>query len=285
MQFSEFRATKSDIYHNAAVSIYPDGRTRIVAVNRPIFKAAGWEATDKQPTFAKPKVKPETIVDENGDQLTETKPTARAVHRATAAIRDIVLCNEWDFWVTLTINAAAVDRYNWEGQQRKIRPILSNLVQRRGAKYVLIPELHRDGAIHYHGFVAGMRSEWSGTMQPPDGGRPCRVNSADRAKREADGWRDVFNLPEWSLGFSTAIRLYGERLAAARYACKYATKMLSDGAKIGGRYYLSGGDLQRKPERHLVDIDPEDLRAAGAWEGSMDFGGGRIYVLWDGEKK
>lgn len=293
MQNFAFRVTKSDIYHNAAVSIYPDGRSRIVVVDRPIFKAAGWEAADRQPDKARPTAKPEADAvgidgeagDQNGDQRTEAKPTARAVHRATAAIRDIVLCNEWDFWVTLTIDAAAVDRYDWEAQQRKLRPILGNLVQRHGCRYVLIPELHQDGAIHYHGFVAGMRAEWSGTMQPPDGGKPRRVKSADRAQREAEGWHDVFNLPEWPLGFSTAIRLYGDRLAAARYACKYATKMLSEGAKIGGRYYLSGGKMQRKPERHLTDIDPEDLRAAGAWEGELDFGGGRILVLWEGEKK
>jgi hypothetical protein len=57
----------------------------------------------------------------------------------------------------------------------------------------------------------------------------------------------VYNVENWTCGFSTAQiikqRADGEdeRLAVSKYIFKYMGKNL--GAKIGGRYVLSGGEL------------------------------------------
>ena len=56
---------------------------------------------------------------------------------------------------------------------------------------------------------------------------------------------------DWKLGFSTAIELYGEYRSAVGYVCKYISKAQE---KIGGRWYYSGGQLD-KPSVSLTDID------------------------------
>lgn len=275
MQNQGIFVTRADLYHNASITIYPDGRRKIVAADGDVFRDAGFElAADV----------------ETGDRVrgscdADAMPSARAIHRAKSAIRDLVLSNKWDYWVTLTVASEGAERvrgvgirYDYAAQIRRMRTLLDNLVRRKGALYVLVPELHDDGAIHYHGFVRGFRAVWSGTMQPPGGGKPRRVKSSERAEKRGGGWHDVYNLPEWVLGFSTAIPFYGDPLRAASYACKYAAKQMETG-KIGGRYYLSGGDLQR-PAKVCADVDIDELRAAGAFEFPVDFGTGRLYVLW-----
>lgn len=49
------------------------------------------------------------------------------------------------------------------------------------------------------------------------------------------------------------MRLHGDRRQAVGYVCKYITKA---DAKIGGRWYYSGGDLKR-PDGFTADLDFE----------------------------
>lgn len=65
----------------------------------------------------------------------------------------------------------------------------------------------------------------------------------------------MYNLPGWTLGFTTAIELYGERRKAVGYVCKYITKAEE---KVGGRWYYSGGALKR-PEVTYTDVDFDKL--------------------------
>jgi len=146
---------------------------------------------------------------------------------------------------------------------RKLNAWLSNQVQRRGLRYVLVPERHKDGAVHFHGFFNDVLDRVdSGTMIPPEGGRPKKPRSkAQRAAWAAGGGRVVWNLPGWSLGFTTALELVGEYSRAVSYVCKYIGKQQGGGEpgeKVGGRWYYSGGALER-PQVALVDLDWRDL--------------------------
>ena len=67
----------------------------------------------------------------------------------------------------------------------------------------------------------------------------------------------VYNLPGWSLGFTTAMELYGVYPAAVAYVCKYIGK---DGAKPAGRWYYSGGDL-KEPRAEYFEASPAELVA------------------------
>lgn len=148
-------------------------------------------------------------------------------------------------------------------------------------KYILVPELHKDGAVHFHGFINdALPVVDSGTLS--HGGKPKKPRTkAERERLLALGWRVVYNLPDWAFGFSTAVELYGEYEAAVAYCCKYIGKDMGaeaapDGGaegqpqpsgKLGGRWYYSGGGLQQ-PEVAALDLDFDRLLAEhpdGCW--------------------
>ena len=131
------------------------------------------------------------------------------------------------------------------------------MVRRHGLRYILVPERHKDGAFHFPGFFAG------------EG-----LKAVDSGKLIAG--RPVYNLPQWTLGFTTAQALYGEYSAAVGYCCKYIGKQ--DGERPLGRWYYSGGALQ-EPRKIYGD---RDFRSCGEnCENAVEFTipGTKIKVL------
>lgn len=182
---------------------------------------------------------------------------ARSRRRALTAVRDYALSNDFQYFVTLTLDPARIDRYDYQAIVKAMRVWCDNQVRRKGLYYVLVPELHKDGAIHFHGFFpAGVAVEDSGTIIPPEGDKPRRPRSGkQRETWLASGGHLVYNLPDWKYGWSTAIELYGSYAAAVAYVCKYISKAPG---KIGGRWYFSGGYLN-KPDLQYTDATIDDV--------------------------
>lgn len=220
---------------------YPDGTVELLVCSKPIFRAEGWEPERKKPTAKR------TDVGEGGDPM-------RAVRRARGKVRDFALCTDFKYFVTLTLDQQKVDRYDIDVITSRLRTWLDNRVRRKGLAYVLVPERHRDGAVHFHGFFNdALECRDSGTIVPPEGGKPRRPRSEAEGRRWlARGGHIVYNLPDWDFGFTTAMELYGEYPKAVAYVCKYIGKDLKAG-KIGGRWYYSGGALGA-PEMWLDDL-------------------------------
>ena len=179
----------------------------------------------------------------------EERNRQRSARRAKARCRDYIM-SEYDFqyFVTMTTNGDDFDRHDIPEACRRLSVWLNNQVQRKGLKYLLVPELHKDGAVHWHGFINdALRTVHSGTYVPPQGGKPIKESTVRKKGLRIEDCKPVYNLPEWPYGFTTAIPLYGEKAAIAAYICKYITKQFDDGAGlIGGRYYLHSNNL-RKP--------------------------------------
>jgi len=112
-----------------------------------------------------------------------------------------------------------------------------NMVRRHGLRYILVPEQHKDGAFHFHGFMGGR-------------GLVARDSGHKIAGRTA------YNLPQWTLGFSTAQPLYGEYAAAVAYCCKYIGKQ--NGERPLGRWYYSGGALD-EPQKEYIEVNYVEL--------------------------
>lgn len=237
------RKTLPEIMHNCRVKVYPNGTHELLAAPAAIFREKGWELSDKW----MPEVKG------NGDGGSPADNLARAKRRARAAVRDIALSNEFSHFVTFTLDATKIDRYDINAVVKKLNYWLDNRVRRNGLKYVLVPELHKDGAIHFHGFIndrLGLVD--SGTITGGELKKPRKPKSSrERERLLSSGSHIVYNVTDWKLGFSTAIELYGDYRAAVGYVCKYISK---EQQKIGGRWYYSGGDLS-KPEILLFDVD------------------------------
>lgn len=164
----------------------------------------------------------------------------RSMRRARTKCRDYVLANsDLDMMITLTINGEMLSRYNYAEIIKKVSVWLGNRVKRNGLKYVLVPERHKDGAIHFHGFVNSKAVDLKKT----------------KFKRSADGTnyiyaleptrkgKQIYNIADWDIGYTTAVRIgrsEADREATATYILKYLSKQTD---KVGGRWYLHGGKL------------------------------------------
>lgn len=296
---TDIHVTKSDIYHRSRQVHYPDGSMMIQASDRAIFREPGWESVGR-PEHDAPgdpwgKLRAESperhmaLMEDEGYEMEtaayaaavdarKADSLARAQRRARNAVRDLALSNEFRYFVTLTLDQTKIDRYDIRAITKKLRTWADNAVRRKGLKYILVPELHRDGAVHFHGFFNdALAAVDSGTLS--NGGKPRRPRSeAERARLIEKGWHVVYNLPAWSLGFTTAIELYGEKRQAVAYVLKYISKAAETTGKIGGRWYYSGGELAR-PRVTYDDIDPDALsELSDSWTGTIEKLGARLTV-------
>ena len=271
-----WRKTGQQVRFPARIKRFPGGYLEIMAAERPIFHPPGWELShkwDSKSPGAHDGVCAGDGVGDGADANTADKgaATVRSIRRARARVREIALANSFGHFVTLTLSPDKIDRYDDRAIIRKLSTWADNQVRRRGLRYVLVPERHQDGAVHFHGFLAwdGPVDNFvdSGTIKRPGIKKPRRpASEAQREEWLRAGGVPVFNLPSWSLGFSTAIPVYGDYAAAVAYCCKYIGKDMEGpdappggadapalGGKIGGRWYYSGGRL-RKPEVSYADL-------------------------------
>lgn len=80
------------------------------------------------------------------------------ISRAKSRVRELALCNSWEWFFTLTVSPDKNIRYNLSEVQRKVSDTFANFNKKYNskAKYLLIPEQHKDGAWHIHGLLLGI---------------------------------------------------------------------------------------------------------------------------------
>ena len=268
------REERAQVKYFSRIKRFPNQIVEIMAADRPIFKAPGWEPVERSGSS--------TVSNKRDTKQNNQDPTGasvvRSIRRARAKVREIALANNFTMFVTLTLDGAKIDRYDPAAIVKKLSTWADNQVRRRGLRYVLVPEHHKDGALHFHGFLSwpdGAGFVDSGTIQAPGAKKPRRP----RSQRQRDEWlaaggHPVYNVPSWPFGFSTAIPVYGDYLAAVNYCCKYIGKEMDApqgegqgcdpaallGGKIGGRWYYSGGKLD-KPLVEYADLGVRDVAA------------------------
>jgi hypothetical protein len=261
--FPLLRGGRRELQRNAKIKHYIDGSSTLLVCTNAVFMPAGYDRIKDA------KLLPEidwynVKMTEDAEEIfkaivysdhDEEDHAYRAIRRARAAVRDLARSNNWAYFVTLTLSPEKMDRYDIVAATKTLNRWLDNRVRRDGLKYILIAEAHKDGAIHYHGlFNDVLEAHESGVLSPPNGGKPRRPRTdSERLRMLSSGWHEIFNLPDWKHGYTTAIELYGERNKAIAYVCKYIGK---SGSKLGGRYYYSGGDLLR-PRIELLDLSYE----------------------------
>lgn len=164
----------------------------------------------------------------------------RSFNRTKQKIYEYARCTKWEKFITLTFNQEKVDRYNFDECSRVARRWLNN--QRRNApdlQYLLVPELHKDGAIHFHGLLAR-----TGTMKFTDSGKRTKDKQV------------IYNMGAWKYGFTTAIDVYNTH-GVSKYIGKYITKELCGLAKGKQRYFVSSNMDTPSNSTFLVSSDED----------------------------
>ena len=210
---------------NGRIKCAPDGTVlEVMYTSKPVFNWGGFEASEKERRVLGPYTHGENI---------------KARGRANKRVFDLCACNGdiFDLFITLTLNPERVDRYDYAKAYEKLRVWLDNRVRRKGLAYVLVPERHKDGAIHFHGLI-----------------NSSAVQLKDSGHKDKKG-RKVYNVIDWLIGWTTAVKLTGTHLHVCKYITKYIRKQADEGL-IGGRYYLHGGNL-KEPRYKYVNFQSQ----------------------------
>ena len=168
-----------------------------------------------------------------------------SISRARSAIHEIVMCNDFEYFVTMTLDKRHHDRYDLDVFRKRLAKWINNYNTKEGVniKYLLIPERHKDGAYHCHGFLADV---------PGDHLYRYGVNSRlpyAMLKLIKQG-RALYNWPAYAKAFGfVSLEKIKDKERAARYVMKYVSKELGsvDAGANKHLYYCSKG-LNRSRE-------------------------------------
>ena len=156
----------------------------------------------------------------------------RSMNRSKNNLMDILKSNDFNFFVTLTFNNKNKDRLD-DKQTRKLFTNWATNLNRQipSLYYVVVPEYHKKGGLHFHLLIGGATAE---DLRLKDSGK---VVKSGRCKGQT-----IFNVERWSeknKGFSTATKVLDTN-AVKYYLSKYLTKGKVDPRFFGKkRFYVS----------------------------------------------
>lgn len=211
--------------YNASVRTYPDGsmKVRFFSDRSPV----SWDYVE--------------------DELDDVSPpdTARskysAVGRARNVVFDLARANDWDWFITLTLDKEKIDRYDYPAITVRLQTFIKYL-RRHGCQWLIVPELHGDGAYHFHGLLSGQIPLNLGPIKTTKKGEPYQS----------------YNIPAYKLGFSdvSAVR---DRSRVSAYVTKYMTKALLETVPPGRKRYWASRGLQ-VPEKKRLYLTSDEVQ-------------------------
>lgn len=160
----------------------------------------------------------------------------RSLRRTKRTVKQYAKYNDFELWVTLTLKA---DRHNDSKSLDGLHKWLRAQKRHHGVfRYILVPERHKDGALHFHGLFGEYKGQLKRALNNNRGSRyfgtPLIQNK-----------REVYNLAEYDLGFSKVEYIESPEKIST-YITKYITKDIPQIGKYKKRYWASNG-LQLPP--------------------------------------
>lgn len=166
----------------------------------------------------------------------------KSIDRTHSIIRDYILCNDFKWFITLTISPDVCDRLDDKSVQKALKYYFDNIRRHNSIEYILVPERHKNGALHFHGLI----------------------NIPDEYPLEATRKRDSAGRPRYQdpkalkiLGFNDWTQI-GSKEALSQYVRKYITKNLI--TSPNKKRVFASRNL-KKPEKHYIDLNelPDEM--------------------------
>lgn len=142
--------------------------------------------------------------------------------RARSKVFEYALCNDFKYFVTLTLDKNKYDRYDLKKFIKDLGKLIQNHFNRKKIefKYILIPEMHKDGAWHLHGLFTSIPDKY------------LEINK--------NGYLD-FKLYSERFGYCSLSEIR-DKVKCATYITKYITKEMGDNIEKNHKsYYCSRG--------------------------------------------
>ena len=182
----------------------------------------------------------------NEEKAEESKRVA--IVRARSCVRELALCNDWEYFFTGTLDSEKQDRFNLPKWIKDLGTWIGNYNKRYQTRlrYLLIPEQHKDGAYHIHGLLSGVSPD---SLEPNEYG--------------------YLDMPYYRRRFGfMSLSPIKSKMKVSSYVTKYITKE-QDTTEIDfgkHRYYASRG-LKRKERLGAFWANDKDYK----WEWENDF--------------
>ena len=240
------------VKYNCRVKYFPDNQIKITCFSKPIFNPHQVERIGKDDEMAYKFIQKEYILNpftnefiplssfEEKRKRKKGEIRSDSMNRAIDRAFEIGCSNDFQYFITLTLDETKIDRSDTDLIYKKLYNFLHNAVKRKNMKYLIFPEYHKQHeneekpAIHFHGLIS------ADNLHLEDSGKQTESGQA------------IYNWSDWKYGFSTLIKLDG-RSAVLRYVTKYITK---GNAKIFGKFYFSGGKgLNRQVPTEYMNKD------------------------------
>lgn len=184
----------------------------------------------------------ERIEVERDDESQNDEKFHSSITRARNRIWELSICNDWDYFFTITINSDKMDRFNLNVFHLEFTKFLYEYKHRKyKVKYLIIPEKHKDGAWHFHGLLAGLPTEELTRFVIGMRMSKCIANLVLR------GRCIYFSKPiENKFGFNT-FEIVNNRQAVAKYVTKYIGKNLERSViEVGAHTFYHSRGLNEK---------------------------------------
>lgn len=177
---------------------------------------------------------------QKGESIFQESNLERSIRQTKTQITDYVLSNNFEIFATFTFSPKKVDRFDIDACKYKLRKWLQRQREKdSNLKYVVVPERHKNGAIHFHALFENIDAF-----------------TLKKTKIKQDG-RDVFSMRDWRFGFSNVKFIDSNRIKVATYITKYITK---DMIQIENKKrYWSSRNLAL-PEKYYNAVDEFQIR-------------------------
>lgn len=179
------------------------------------------------------------------DFFRKMTPSEKSLYNSTSRTRvqifDLARANSWDWFITLTLDKRKVDRYTYDEIVPRME-MFTKYLRYHKCKYLIVPELHQDGAYHFHGLVAGpLPVEWW---------RYDRLKSGERV--------EIYQISGYQLGRNEATRVT-DPSRVSTYISKYVTKSTMQAVPKGKRRYWASSRSLEKPQKERAELDGNQL--------------------------
>ncbi len=165
--------------------------------------------------------------------------------RAKSAVREYGLCNEWDYFITFTINGDYFNRYKLGDFKKVLSQWLRDYRKKHNCtiRYLLIPEQHKDGAWHFHGFIQGLPAEHLTPFT-------LQEKLPHYLRKQLAKGESIYNWDAYAKKFGyVTLEPIRSKEKAVNYITKYITKDLAYSVKdLGAHLYYASQGLQRAEE-------------------------------------
>lgn len=223
--------------YNRKTVDFGNGRIEVVAYHSPQLKYLGNNRRSVLPT------KKPVLSDEAQEERTH-----KQIYAIRRRIKWYALSNDFRWFVTLTFDPEKIDSFNFEIAKKALLKWCRLMRDRyKRFDYIIIPELHQSGAVHFHGLLGDIPAHFVEATHPRTGKPLVRHD------------RQVYNLADWEYGYTDCEQIESPERAAS-YITKYVTTaLLTNKEMYNKKRYFNSQGLHRPDVSYAME-DNEELR-------------------------